>query len=169
MATSLPIAARSGRRPRAGVAILPCVLALSGAGCSASKMTTTAAAVSDDVRTVAGALIAADNRRDLDAVMTCYADDVVWLPPEGPMIRGRDAIRPRYARMFANWQPDMKMTIDDVRVDCKLAIVTGRIDGRLESRSDQDDIPVGDKFLMVLHQLGDRWQVIYLMWSPVGP
>ena len=33
------------------------------------------------VRDVVRAIIAADNARDLDAALGCYADDAVWIPP----------------------------------------------------------------------------------------
>ena len=41
-------------------------------------------------------LIAAGNRGDLDAVLGCYTDDVVWAPPWGDGMRGRDAIAAHY-------------------------------------------------------------------------
>lgn len=48
------------------------------------------------------------NARDLDAFLACYAEDcTVYAHPSGDvMMRGRDAMRERYGRLFAE-HPDL--------------------------------------------------------------
>lgn len=112
-------------------------------------------------------IIAADNARDLDAAVACYTPDAQWLPPQEPPIVGREALRARYAPMFASFQPAMKLTIDETWELGDTAVVRGSTSGELRSLSGGAPRVVDDKYIMVLRRDADGvWRILRLMWSP---
>ncbi|MEW5917400.1 MAG: hypothetical protein AB1762_13400, partial [Gemmatimonadota bacterium] len=52
------------------------------------------------LREVAEGIIAADNERAIDKVLSYYADDALLMPPNEPSVSGVAAIRPRYEALF---------------------------------------------------------------------
>lgn len=120
----------------------------------------------DRVREAARAVIAANNRCDLDGAVACYADDVVWLPPAGPAIEGKAAISERYRAMFETFEPRLAMSIEEVESDGSMAFVRGVITGRLVPRDGRDADIVREKFLMSLRREDGSWRIARLMWSP---
>ncbi len=85
-----------------------------------------------DPRETAEAIHAAINARDVAAVMACFGDDPVFLPPGGGAeVRGRDAVEEAMRAFLAT---DPKITADVVR-----CVVTGDVallvtEWRLEAR-----------------------------------
>ncbi len=113
-------------------------------------------------------LIAADNACDLERVLSLYAKDVVWLPPMGAPVTGRDAIAVRYRALFRDYQPQFTVEIAESRRDGGLAYVRGLVRGELRPRVGGTPLPVADKFLAILVGGGHGWQVTHLAWSPTA-
>lgn len=123
---------------------------------------------SDSVIKAMQDLIAADNARDVASAVSSYTDDVVWLPPSGPPVSGRDAIAARYRSMFAQYRPALQMTCDDVAVAGHTARCRGTTTGSLVPDRGAP-VVVHDKFLALLRREGKTWRVSHLMWSPIEP
>jgi uncharacterized protein (TIGR02246 family) len=117
---------------------------------------------------VAHGIIAADNDRSLEKVLGFYRLDAVLLPPGEPMVRGRDEIRPRYAALFARYDPAIAVRIETADVCGSLAVVTGRNTGTLQGRGGASDRPVSDAFVMVLRRDSSSWRIAHLIWHPDG-
>jgi ketosteroid isomerase-like protein len=49
-------------------------------------------------------IIASDNAKDLNAVLSHYTEDVTWLPPAGILLQGKSAIRARYETLFSTFK-----------------------------------------------------------------
>jgi len=45
------------------------------------------------IRALDAEMVAALNARDLDHYMSCLAEDATWMPPSGPAVAGKPAIR----------------------------------------------------------------------------
>lgn len=62
---------------------------------------------------IEGPLVAAWNAHDVEAVVACYSDDLVYVDPNtrGP-VEGADAMRRYLTKLFARWQ--MHWTIKQV-------------------------------------------------------
>ena len=119
----------------------------------------------DAVATVR-ALIAADQRRDLDAALRCYSDDVVWLPPNAAEVRGRDVIAARYRTMFAAYDPRLDVDVVEHRATGDLAFVRGVTHGELRPRGASDAVAVHDAFVALLRRADDGWRITHLIWHP---
>lgn len=121
----------------------------------------------DDVGQFLKTLVAADNRGDLEAVVRCYAEDAVLMPPQGPVVRGRAAIRARYSQIFSTSRLEIALESEDQRVIADWAFSRGRTTGWLVSRADGSKSRVDEKFLMLLHATSaGRWEIHTLSWSP---
>jgi len=111
-------------------------------------------------------LIAADNSRDINRVMLCYTDDVVWMPPDGEPLLGKKAIRPRYEALFSTYILDLTVEFDEARADRELAFVRGRTGGKLTPLDGSAPKTVDDQFVALLRRERGGWRVSHLMWTP---
>src|SRR5262245_7390232 len=54
----------------------------------------------EKIRKVLAGIIAADNLADVDRIVAFYEDDAMLLPPAGPAVKGKTAIKRRYQQGF---------------------------------------------------------------------
>lgn len=136
--------------------------ALAGQACGHAEADSVA------VADVAAGIIAADNDRDIEAVLAFYAPDAELHPPGEAAVRGRDAIRPRYEALFSGWDPAIRSEVTDVSICGRLAVVTGRNTGGLGSRTGRGTRALDDTFVMVLDRRDGVWLISRLIWHPLG-
>jgi uncharacterized protein (TIGR02246 family) len=118
-----------------------------------------------EIRAVATGIVEADNRRDIERVLSHYAEDAVLMPPGEPPVTGRAAIRPRYAALFEAYDPAIEPRVDEACVDSGLAFVRGHNGGRLVSRTGAAERRLDDGFLMLLRQDAQgAWRITHLIW-----
>ena len=116
------------------------------------------------VRRVADGIIAADNERNIDRVMSYYADDAWLMPPNADPVQGHAAIRPRYETLFAGFSPAIEGRIDEACVSGATAYVRGHNGGRMKSRASAPDRALDDSYLMLLKFDAGRWRISHLIW-----
>jgi ketosteroid isomerase-like protein len=89
------------------------------------------------------------------------------LPPNDAPVHGLAAIRPRYERLFAEFDPAIEGHVDEVCVEGRQAVVRGRNGGRLVPRGPGAPRNLSDVWLMVLRRGADgAWRISHLMWHP---
>jgi uncharacterized protein (TIGR02246 family) len=114
---------------------------------------------------VARGIIAADNAKDLTRVLTYYADRALLLPPNEEPVAGRTAIRPRYERLFSQFDPAIEGTIDEVVVAREWGYIRGRNRGVLRPIGGGPNRLVNDIHIMVLsRQAYGPWCISRLIW-----
>lgn len=113
-------------------------------------------------------LIAADNAESLDGVLESYTPDVIWLPPDGAAVTGREPIEARYRRMFADYDPELSVEIAEARAGRAIGFVRGRTVGVLRPAEGGPPVEIRDKFLALMRSENGKWRISHLMWSPVG-
>ena len=119
------------------------------------------------VRLVAERIIAADNDRDIAAVMALYSRDAWLLPPMEPPVQGHNNIRPRYEGLFAGFSPAIEGHIDEICVSRTIGVVRGHNSGRMRGRNGQPSRTVDDVYLMIVKREPDRqWRISQLIWHP---
>jgi uncharacterized protein (TIGR02246 family) len=117
------------------------------------------------VLSVAEGLTAADNAHDVEIVLDHYADDIIFITPQGNLVAGKKAIRPRYERLFRDFVLDIQMEAEEVGLGGEWAFVRGRNVGTFTSRETDEVDPLEDRFLMILRCEPDAgWKVSRLMW-----
>lgn len=81
-----------------------------------------------DLQRMLAAYLEALNRRDLNRLMTFYADEAVLEFPASPRMEGKEKVRRAFASFFENW--DETSTYDAVIVSGNAAAVEGTVTGR---------------------------------------
>lgn len=153
----------------AGTNLVLLVLTLSR-GAGAQRVDGGAGTDSAGVRAVALGIVAADNARDLAAVLRYYAPDAVLLAPSAMPVAGIDSIRSRYEALFAGYDPAIETVIEEIIVRGDLAYVRGRNGGRLLGRGGMSDRLLNDIYVMILRRAPQgRWLIWRLIWHGADP
>jgi uncharacterized protein (TIGR02246 family) len=111
------------------------------------------------------ALIAANNRGDVESALGGYTEDAVWLPPGRAPMQGRSTFRERYETLFRTHAMRLTAEIAEARADGSLGFARGRIQGTRNPLDGGLPQPVDDVFLAVTRCEQGRWRVSHLMWS----
>jgi ketosteroid isomerase-like protein len=111
-------------------------------------------------------LLARDNAGDLEGVLQGYADDVVWLPPQGEPVSGKRAVRERYEQLFSVYEVQLASAVVEIEVGTAWSHAWGYTTGVLTPRAGGDRVEVDDKFIALVRCEGSTWRVARLMWSP---
>lgn len=138
------------------------------AGCSSPGHSSpgTPGHAKDEIVATLERLIVADNMGDLETVLSCYTDDVIWLPPGEPPVSGKDAIAARYGKLFGGSRLEFDLEVADAFADGTVGSAWGFVRGTVKPVAGGDTAQVNDKFLAVLHWDGAAWRVARLAWSP---
>ena len=113
-------------------------------------------------------IIEGDNAASVDRVMPFYSADPIWVPPNRPPIRDRNAIRDAYSAQFARERPKLTISISEVRAGDRVAIVRGVTDGIVEQRDGSAARAIHDGFEAIVVCERDGWKVSVLSWGPAA-
>src|SRR5712692_1337154 len=70
--------------------------------CQQQPPVDTRAADERAIRTADAACLKAAQAKDVEGVLSCYADDASWLPPNAPILTGKEAIRTGWSQLLAS-------------------------------------------------------------------
>ena len=91
------------------------------------------------IRKVGTDLETAFNAKDVDKILALYTDNSVFMPPNKPVLRGRDPLKSFYSSLLAGGSHDLKITVNDVAGHGPIALRERRVldDERRQARSRQ--------------------------------
>ena len=140
-------------------ALLAVILGL-GACASGPPTDEFTAADTDTIRKRSQQLPAAFNAKQLDAIVELYAENSVFMPPNAPLLRGREPLREFYQDLTARTS-NLRLETDDVAGHGPLAYETGTYwlnheDGAVRDRG---------KYVFVWRKMGDTWRTEKTIWS----
>ncbi len=153
------------RFPRFSIALVSISLIM---GCSSG----TSEADLQSIRDFVAQLDAAINAGDLDALMALYSDSVIQMPPNEPLIQGKDALRARTGDWFAIYNAESWSTVEYARVMGDRAFVrlsyvesaTPKVEGEGAAFS------VKGKWVVMLASKPDgSWQITNEIWNEDAP
>lgn len=110
------------------------------------------------------AFVKAFNAKDLGQVLGVYAENLVFMPPNQPIIRGKDALKSFYDDLLKGGATDLKLDVTEVSGHGPLAYQSGTYEMELKPTSGAATRDRG-KYLFVLRKLGDTWRYEYAMWN----
>jgi ketosteroid isomerase-like protein len=119
------------------------------------------------IRKVDTEFVAAFNAKDTDKIVTMYAENSVFMPPNKPMLRGTGPLKSFYADLYGQGATTLTLEPDEVSGHGPIAYQSGSFS--LGSGATHDR----GKFLFVMRKMGDRWLFQHCIWSsdlpkPVG-
>ena len=96
------------------------------------------------IRAATSTLETSFNAKDVDKILTLYTENSVFMPPNKPMLRGRDSLKQFYDGLLKAGSKDLKMTPGDVAGHGPLAYESGSysmMNGDVPDR----DVPAGQR------------------------
>jgi uncharacterized protein (TIGR02246 family) len=111
------------------------------------------------------------NASDVDAVMTLYADDGVFMAQHSPPNVGRVAIRRAYDSVFEAIDLDVRFTVDEViQASPQWAFARTRSEGFVTINATGDRAPEGNQELFVFEkQDSGEWKISRYIFSTTNP
>lgn len=125
------------------------------------------AADTETIRQRSQQLPTAFNAKQLDPILELYADNSVFMPPNSPLLRGREPLRGFYQDLISR-TTNLRLETEDVAGHGPLAYETGTYwlayqDGAVRDRG---------KYVFIWRKMGDTWRTEKTIWSsdlpPVG-
>ena len=117
-----------------------------------------------EIRQQHDAFLTAFNARDVAKILDMYAENSVFMPPNEPIIRGRDALTHFYEGLFARGATNLKMDITEVAGHGPIAYQSGTYEMELKPATGAPTRDRG-KYLFVLRKLQIGWKFEYTMWN----
>ncbi len=119
----------------------------------------------DAIRSMINDLIAADNRSDLQSVLTHYTNDATLMPPGKASISGMEKLRENYKNIFATTRLELATKIEGVEVNRFSALAWGHNSGKAISLKDSSTRIINDKYLAHLIKEKGEWKIERLIWN----
>ena len=112
---------------------------------------------SDDqaIRQLSRDFLAAEKAQDIPCLLALLTDDVAFLLPQFPTLRGKPAVESLYRTFFAQWESEHTANIEEIRVFGNCAYAWGEESLKLKSRSSGHVLEMRGKGLSVLERQPD--------------
>jgi ketosteroid isomerase-like protein len=109
--------------------------------------------------------VAAFNQKDVPKILNLYAENSVFMPPNEPIIRGKDALKNFYDDLFARkGATNLKLDIAEVSGHGPLGYQSGTYEMELKPATGAAGRDRG-KYLFVIRKMGTGWKYEYTMWN----
>ena len=149
------------------VAALALTVAVSACATGASQQEFTRADA-DAIRQNAAELSAAFNAKEVDKLVTLYADNSVFMPPNAPLIRGREPLQSFYTSMIERGASNLELKPEEVNGYGPLAYESGTYSVTYEKGARDRG-----KYVRILRNTAGTWRTEKTIWSsdfpPVPP
>jgi len=115
------------------------------------------------IRSKGDALVEAFNAKQIPQLVDLYAENIVFMPPNRPIVRGKDPLKGFFQELTANTS-GLKLTVDEVSGSGPLAYAAGAYEMEVANAK---GAPTRDRgnYLFVLRQLGGTWRYEYSIWN----
>lgn len=142
------------------------VLALAAvvSACAAPKAQEFTRTDAEAIRKSSDELTAAFNAKDIEKVMSLYAETAAFMPPNAPMLRGKDALKTYFDRLLARGATNLKLVPEDVSGNGPMAYESGTYSVEYEGSGGATARDRG-KYLRVLRNMNGTWRSEYTIWS----
>ena len=116
------------------------------------------------IRERADMFVKAFNAKDTNQILGVYAENSVFMPPNEPVIRGKDALKTFYDDLLKSGAADLKLNVGEVSGHGPLAYQTGTYEMEIK-KGDGAGTRDRGKYLFVLRKFNDTWRYEYSMWN----
>ena len=103
---------------------------------------------------------------DFDAYRTFWTEDVVWLPPNGPVVQGIDACMELNRPYFKEYSSVETMSVEEIEVADRFAFVRVNYTCQGTPKADGEPINEDGKGLFILIRKPDgSWVSTHCVWN----
>lgn len=144
---------------RTAVTAAVLALALGASACGGAQGEQFTMGDGDAIRKLDSSFVKAFNAKDLDAILTMYSDNSVFMPPNAPALKGREPLKSFYKEMFARGAVSFRMDPGDVGGHGPIGFQNGTYALTTGDTRDRG------KFLFVMRKMGENWKFEHTIWS----
>jgi ketosteroid isomerase-like protein len=134
-------------------------LGLAAAACGGPKEKEFGQADQQAIRKVTTTLESSFNSKNVASILALYSDNSVFMPPNKPLLWGRESLKGFYDGLLAAGAADLKLLPEDVAGHGPLAYESGSysmMNGPTHDRG---------KFLFIFRNMAGNWKIEYTSWS----
>ena len=141
------------------------VVSLAAAGCSTAQSGEEFGMKDQQqIRERTDAFVKAFNEKNVAEVLTLYAENSTFMPPNQPIIRGKDALKSFYDDLLKSGAGNLKLNVAEVSGFGPLAYQSGTYEMDLKPATGAPGRDRG-KYLFVLRKFNDTWRYEYSVWN----
>lgn len=118
----------------------------------------------DAIRKTAADLSAAFNAKEVDKIVTFYADNSVFMPPNAPLMRGRELLQGFYTGIIERGATKLELNPEEVNGHGPIAFESGTYSMTYE-KGDRDR----GKYVRILRNTVGYWRTEKMIWSSDFP
>jgi uncharacterized protein (TIGR02246 family) len=120
----------------------------------------------ETITAISAARAQAFNDGNAAAIAVYFTDDAYLMAPGSETLRGRDAIKDYYQKIFDEYHTELESGYEEVKVDGELAYGRGFAKVRLHPKSGGDPITSTSKYLNILERQTDgKWMTTHDIWN----
>lgn len=109
--------------------------------------------------------VEAENSGDVDGILETCSDDIVFMPPEAPPVRGIEAAREFLGEFLDAFDITIELSREEITVEGDRAYEWGTVSGTLTPPGD-DSEPVNNTYLIVYRRASDgSWVQSKHIWN----
>jgi ketosteroid isomerase-like protein len=116
------------------------------------------------IRERSDAFVKAFNAKDVGQILGVYAETTVFMPPNEPVIRGKEALKTFYDDLLKGGAAGLKLNVGEVSGEGSLAYQSGTYEMEVKGGPGGGTRDRG-KYLFVLRKFNDAWRYEYSMWN----
>lgn len=145
--------------------LIAVIVALASAACSGNNGPRFEKTDTDNINRLIDEMRTAFNAKDAAKAATLYSTTGVVMPPNKPIMRGRQFVEQYYKDRFAEGAGDLELSAADVSGQGTLAYASG--DYRLNVAAEEGKPAKRDrgKFLWVFRENNNQWLIEYVIFS----
>ena len=146
---------------RKGALCAVAALGMVAAACSGPQQQEFTKKDAQDIRQRNDAFMQAFNGAQVPQIVSLYTDNSVFMPPNQPVIRGREALKNFYDEMVKD-ATDLRLNVTEVGGAGAIAYQRGTYEMTLKGKGSDHD---RGKFLFVMRNMAGTWRYEYAMWN----
>jgi ketosteroid isomerase-like protein len=149
-----------GMRHAVTIAALVLTVAVSACATGATEKEFTRAD-QDAIKKNSTDLITAFNGKQVEAIVALYADNSVFMPPNAPLLRGREPLKSFFTDMIDKGATSLSMEAEEISGHGPIAYESGTYTVTYKGGASRDR----GKYLRVLRNMGGTWRAEKTIWS----
>jgi uncharacterized protein (TIGR02246 family) len=116
------------------------------------------------IRERSAEFVKAFNAKDVPQVLGAYTENSTFMPPNQPVLRGKDALKTFYDDLLKAGATNLKVNVGEVSGHGPLAYQSGTFEMDLSPSNGSADHDRG-KYLFVARKLNGSWRYEYMVWN----
>jgi uncharacterized protein (TIGR02246 family) len=110
------------------------------------------------------AFVKAFNDKDVPQVLGVYTENSTFMPPNQPVLRGKDALKSFYDDLLKSGATNLKVDVGEVSGHGPLAYQSGTYEMDVKGDRGAADHDRG-KYLFIARKMNGSWRYEYMVWN----